>query len=189
MKNPSIIGASIPRLDGAAKVTGRAIYTDDIKIPGMLYGAMLRSPIPHGRIKHIDVSKAKALPGVKDVIIGADTMQIKYGNWRLVPASQDELPLAVDKVRFVGDEVAAVAAVSKDIAERALELIEVEYEELPAIYTVEEATAEGAGLIHDESEGNVSLVRQIEYGDLDMWFDKADLILEDEFKVHAVSHA
>jgi 4-hydroxybenzoyl-CoA reductase alpha subunit len=189
MKNPSIIGASIPRIDGASKVTGRAIYTDDIKIPGMLYGAMLRSPIPHGRIKSIDVSKAKALPGVKDVITGADTPQIKYGNWRLVPSSQDELPLAVDKVRFVGDEVAAVAAISKDIAERAVELIEVEYEELPAIYTVEDATAEGAGLIHDESEGNVSLVRQIEYGDLDEWFDKSDLILEDEFKVHAVSHA
>ncbi len=189
MKNPELIGQSIPRLDGPQKVTGKAIYTDDIKLPGMLHGALLRSPFPHARIKRIDVSKALALPGVKDVIVGADTPQVKYGNWRLVPNSQDELPLAVDKVRFVGDEVAAVAAVSHDIAVKATELIEVEYEELPAVYTVEDATAEGAPLIHDESEGNVSLVRKIDYGDLDGMFAKADYVREDTFRVHAVQHA
>ncbi|WP_044346694.1 xanthine dehydrogenase family protein molybdopterin-binding subunit [Dethiosulfatarculus sandiegensis] len=189
MKNPAIIGASLPRPDVREKVTGRAIYTDDIKLPGMLYGALVRSPYPHARIKSINTEKAKALPGVKDVITGGDTPQIKYGNWRLVPASQDELPLAVDKVRFVGNEVAAVCATHKDIARKAAELIEVEYEELPALFTVEDSTAEGAPLIHDDSEGNVSLVRKIEYGDLEEQFAKAHLVREDTFKVHAVSHA
>ncbi len=189
MDKPEIIGASLPRLDGRAKVTGRALYTDDLKFPGMLYGAILRSPIAHGRIKAIDVEKARRLPGVKDVVTGADTPGIKYGNWRLVPGSQDELPLARDKVRFVGDEVAAVCALDRDTALRALELIEVEYEELPAVFSVEEATAEGAPLIHQESEGNVSLVRKIAYGDLEAMFDKADYVREDTFRVHAVQHA
>jgi len=189
MNNPAIIGQSIPRLDGPAKVTGRAIYTDDMTLPGMLYGRMLRSPVAHARIKRIDVSKAKALPGVKDVIIGADTPGVKYGNWRLVPQSQDELPLAVDKVRFVGDEVAAVCALDPETAEKALSLIEVEYEQLPPILSVEEATAEGAPLIHDDSKGNVSLVRKIDYGDLDEMFAKADYVREDTFRVHPVQHA
>ena len=189
MKNPKLIGQSIPRLDAKQKVTGALHYTDDLKLPGMLYGALLRSPHPHARIKRIDVSKAKALPGVKDVVIGADTPQIKYGNWRLVPQSQDELPLAVDKVRFVGDEVAAVAAIDRETAEKAVGLIEVEYEELPAVFTVEDATAEGAPQIHDESPGNVSLTRKIDYGDLDELFKKAYYVREDNFKVHAVQHA
>ncbi len=189
MKNPKLIGQSIPRLDGPQKVTGQSLYTDDLKLPGMLHGVLLRSPLPHATIKRIDVSAAKALPGVKDVIIGADTPQIKYGNWRLVPGSQDELPLAVDKVRFVGDEVAAVAAVDRDTAERAVELIEVEYEELPAVFTVEDSTAEGAPVIHDESPGNISLVRKIDYGDVEAMFARADYVREDTFRVHSVQHA
>ncbi|MFH1034172.1 MAG: molybdopterin cofactor-binding domain-containing protein [Pseudomonadota bacterium] len=189
MKNPKMIGQSIPRIDAPLKVSGRAIYTDDIKLPGMLHGKLLRSPHPHALIKRIDVSKAKALPGVMDVVVGADTPKVKYGNWRLVPESQDELPLAVDKVRFVGDEVAAVAAVDAETAERALALIEVEYEELPAVYTVEDATAEGAPLVHEASKGNVSLVRKINYGDLEGMFQKADYVREDTFRVHAVQHA
>ncbi|MCF8124445.1 MAG: molybdopterin-dependent oxidoreductase, partial [Desulfarculaceae bacterium] len=189
MKNPAIIGKSIPRMDAPAKVTGQALYADDLKMPAMLYGKILRSPLAHARIKRIDVSQAKALPGVKDVITGADIPQVKYGNWRLVPQSQDELALAVDKVRFVGDEVAAVCAIDADTAQRAVDLIEVEYEELPVILSVEDATAEGAGLIHDESKGNVSLVRKIDYGDLDGMFAKADYVREDTFKVHPVQHA
>jgi 4-hydroxybenzoyl-CoA reductase subunit alpha len=189
MKNPAIIGASIPRLDARQKVTGQAIFTDDLTLPGMLYGAILRSPVPHARIKRIDVTKAKALAGVKDVITGADTPQVKFGNWRLVPQSQDELPLAVSKVRFIGDEVAAVAALDRETAEKACSLIEVEYEELPGYYSVEEATAEGAELVHAESVGNISLARKIAYGDLEAGFAKADYVREDTFKVHAVSHA
>jgi 4-hydroxybenzoyl-CoA reductase subunit alpha len=189
MSQPKIIGRSAPRLDARHKVTGRAVYADDLRFPGMLHGFLLRSPIPHGRIRGIDARAARELAGVKDVVTGADTPQINYGNWRLVPASQDELPLAVDKVRFVGDEVAAVAAVDRDTAEKACGLIEVDYQELPAVFGVEEATAEGAPLIHDEAEGNVSLTRNIEYGDLEACFDRADLVLDDTFRVHAVQHA
>ncbi|MFZ5587363.1 MAG: xanthine dehydrogenase family protein molybdopterin-binding subunit [Thermodesulfobacteriota bacterium] len=189
MNNPALIGQNLPRLDAREKVTGRAIYTDDLKLPGMLHGALVRSPLPHARIKRIDASRAKALAGVKDVIIGADTPQVKFGNWRLVPQSQDELPLAVDKVRFVGDEVAAVCAIDKETAERAAELVEVEYEELPGLYGVEDAMAEGAPLIHAESPGNVSLTRKIKYGDLEAGFAKARYVREDVFRVHAVSHA
>ncbi len=189
-KLPKIIGASIPRPDAYEKVTGRALYADDIKLPKMLYGKILRSPLPHARIKRIDTSKARALPGVKDVITGLDTPQVRYGNWRLVPESQDELPLAVDKVRFVGDEVAAVAAIDPETAERALELIEVEYEELPAVFSVEEALAEGAPLIHEDCKGgNVSLVRKIDYGGVDEAFKSADYVREDVFRVHPVVHA
>lgn len=189
MKNPKIIGQSIPRLDGVSKVTGSALYTDDLKFPGMLHGALTRSPIAHGTIKRIDTSRAKGLAGVKDVIIGEDTPKIKFGNWRLVPESQDELPLAVDKVRFVGDEVAAVCALDRETALKAAAMVDVEYEELPNIFSVEDATAEGASLIHEESKGNVSLVRKIDYGDPEEMFAKAYYVREDNFKVHAVSPA
>lgn len=189
MSKPEIIGARIPRLDGQEKVTGRAIYTDDMRLPGMLHGALLRSPVAHARIKAIDVSKAKALPGVKDVIVGSDTPQIKYGNWRLVPESQDELVLAVDKVRFVGDEVAAVCALDRDTALNALDLIEVEYEKLPAVFSIDEAIADGAAVVHDPYPNNVSLNREIVHGDLEAEFARADYVREDTFTTHAVSHA
>ena len=186
------VGAGLPRVDGAAKVTGRAVYTADIKKPNMLHGRLLRSPVPHARIVNIDTSRARALPGVKAVITGDDTLKITYGNWRLFPATQDELPLKWGKVRCVGDEVAAVAAIDPDIAEEALHLIRVEYEELPAVYDVDAALAEGAPLIHDEIEGlrsNVSLDRKIDVGDVDAAFARCDYVREDTFRVHAVSHA
>ncbi len=185
----SLIGKDIPRNDARAKATGTAIYTDDIKLPGMLYGKILRSPIPHARILNIDVSKALALPGVKCVVTGQDTPKIKYGNWRLFPATQDEYPLAVDKVRFVGDEVAAVAAVDPDTAQEAIDLIQVEYEELPAVFDIESAMKKGAPILHDECPNNVSVTRKIEYGDIRKAFAKADYVRQDTFRVHAVSHA
>ena len=148
MSDYQIIGHDIPRTDGREKATGTAVYTDDIKLPGMLHGKLLRSPVAHARILNIDVSKAAALPGVKCVITGEDTPKIKYGNWRLFPVTQDEYPLAVDKVRFIGDEVAAVAAVDKDIAAEALELIQVEYEELPAVFEIKDSLAKGAPILH-----------------------------------------
>ena len=191
MNQPKMIGASLPRLDGRLKVTGRAIYTDDMKLPGMIYGAILRSPYAHARIKSIDLGQARKLAGVVDVVCGADTPQVRYGNWRLVPQSQDELPLAVDKVRFIGDEVAAVAAMTPEIAAKALGLIKVEYEELPGIFDVEEAVAQGAPQIHEDSPTgtNVSLTRQIEYGDLKEGFARASYVREDVFRVQPVSHA
>ena len=187
--NYSVVGKNIPRQDGKAKVMGAAQFADDIKLPGMLYGKILRSPVAHARIKRIDTSKAKKLPGVKAVITGEDTPKINFGNWRLVPESMDEYPLAIDKVRFIGDEIAAVAAIDKDIAEEAISLIEVEYEELPAVYTVDEARMENAPQLHDNVKLNTSLSRTIHYGDVEKAFAEADLLLEDTFTVHAVSHA
>lgn len=185
----NIVGQDVPRTDAESKARGSAIYTDDMKLPGMLYGKILRSPLAHARIKHIDTSKALALPGVKIVITGEDTPKIKYGNWRLFPETQDEYPLAVDKVRFIGDEVAAVAATDKDTAEEALELIEVEYEEIPGVFDVDSATLEGAPIIHDYCPSNISVNRKIKYGDVEKGFAESDYVREDTFTVHSVSHA
>lgn len=189
--NLNSIGRSAPRVDAPLKATGQARYAGDLKLPGMLFGRLLRSPVPHARILNIDVSRAKALNGVKAVITGKDTPGIKYGNWRLVPQSQDELPLAIDKVRFIGDEVAAVAAVDPATAEEALSLIKVDYEELPAVYNVDDSLASDAPLIHEENglPGNISLDRKIDVGDLEKAFAEAEYIREDVFQVHAVSHA
>ena len=189
MNQFTIVGKSVPRTDARAKATGAAIYTDDIKLPGMLHGALLRSPVPHARISHIDVKKARALPGVKCVITGEDTPKIKYGNWRLFPATQDEFPLAVDRVRFIGDEVAAVAAVDRDTAREALELIRVEYEELPAVFDIARAIRKGAPILHESVPDNISVNRKITYGNIREGFARSDYIRKDTFTVHAVSHA
>lgn len=179
----------MPRIDAEAKARGTALYADDLKLPGMLYGRIVRSPVAHARIVHIDTSRAALLPGVKCIVTGEDTPKIKYGNWRLFPETQDELPLAVDKVRFIGDEVAAVAAVDKDTAEEALQLIHVEYEELPAVFDVDAAMQSGAPVIHDYCPSNVSVNRKIKYGDVEKGFAESDYIREDTFTVHSVSHA
>lgn len=185
----SVVGTDVPRTDAEAKTRGTAIYTDDMKLPGMLHGRILRSPYAHARITHIDVTRALALPGVKCALTAEDTPKIKYGNWRLFPETQDEYPLAVDKVRFIGDEVAAVAAIDKDTAEEALELIEVEYEELPPVFDVDSSTAPGAPVLHDYCPTNVSVNRSIKYGDVEKGFAESDYIREDTFTVQAVSHA
>jgi 4-hydroxybenzoyl-CoA reductase subunit alpha len=191
MSEHRYIGRDLPRLDAPAKVTGRAVYTGDMQLPGMLHGKLLRSAVPHARILHIDTSRALALRGVKAVITGKDTPGIPYGNWRLVPQTQDEHPLAMDRVRFIGDEVAAVAAIDLDTAEEAIHLIQVDYEELPAHFDVDAALAPGAALIHDDGRltSNVSLERKIDYGDLEAAFEAADYVREDRFTVQAVSHA
>jgi 4-hydroxybenzoyl-CoA reductase alpha subunit len=185
----TLIGKRLPRPDARSKVTGATEFTDDLQLPGMLHGAMLRSPVAHARIVSIDTTRAKALPGVKCIITGADVPAVRYGNWRLIPDLQDETVLATDKVRFIGDEVAAVAAIDLDTALEALELIEVEYEELPAIFDVEAAMAEGAPVVHVEHEDNISLYRKIDYGDVEQAFAEADYVREDTFTTHAVSHA
>ena len=189
MDKYTVIGKDIPRVDGREKATGAAIYTDDIKLPGMLHGKLLRSPVPHARIRNIDVSKARRLPGVKCVITGEDTPKIKYGNWRLFPATQDEYPLAVDKVRFIGDEVAAVAAVDSDTATEALALIDVEYEELPPVFDVLASIKKNAPVIHEATPNNISVDRQITYGDIKKGFAASDYVREDIFTVHPVSPA
>ena len=189
MKEFSIVGKDVPRTDAEAKARGSALYTDDMKLPGMLHGKILRSPIAHGIIKSIDTSKALKLPGVKCVITADDTPKIKYGNWRLFPDTQDEYALAVGKVRFIGDEVAAVAAIDRDTAEEALELIDVEYEELPGVFDVASSISEGAPIIHDYCPSNISVNRKIKYGDIEKGFAESDYIREDTFTFPAISHA
>jgi 4-hydroxybenzoyl-CoA reductase alpha subunit len=187
MKPYATIGKDIPRTDSREKATGAAMYTDDMKLPGMLYGRLLRSPLPHARIVSIDTRRAARLPGVKCVITGEDTPKVKYGNWRLFPSTQDEYPLAVEKVRFIGDEVAAVAAVDKETAEEALALIDVVYEELPAVYSVDDSLAPDAPVIHGETPSNISVDRKISYGDVERGFAESDYVREDTFTVQAVS--
>ncbi|MGA8832711.1 MAG: xanthine dehydrogenase family protein molybdopterin-binding subunit [Desulfomonilaceae bacterium] len=189
MKQFNIVGTDVPRTDAEAKARGTAIYTDDMKLPGMLYGKILRSPLPHALIRNIDISRAASLPGVKCVITGEDTPKIKYGNWRLFPETQDEYPLAVEKVRFIGDEVAAVAAIDSDKAEEAIELIKVEYEELPGVFDVDSSILPGAPILHDYCPSNISVNRKIKYGDIEKGFAEADYAREDTFTMQSVSHA
>ena len=128
MGDYSLIGKRMPRVDGRVKVTGEAKYAADYDMPGMLWCKIVRSPYPHARILNIDTSKARRLPGVKAVCTGKD-----FGGWRWgwMPKTRDEPPLAVDKVRYLAEAVAAVAAIDEDTAEEAADLVEVEYEELP----------------------------------------------------------
>jgi CO/xanthine dehydrogenase Mo-binding subunit len=140
-----VIGHPVERVDGVEMVTGRSVYGVDVKLPGMLCGKILRSPIAHGKLLRVDVEKAKKLPGVRTVITGQDVPQRKFGL-----SVRDENILAIGEVRYIGDAVAAVAAVDEDTAEAALSLIDVEYEELPAVFDVEEAMRDGAPLVHEE---------------------------------------
>jgi len=133
-----VLNTRAPRVDAVVKATGRAQYAADLNHPGQLYGAILQSPYAHARILNIDTSKALRLPGVKAVITAADVGLIKYG---VSPARYDETLFAHEKVRYVGDEIAAVAAIDAATAREALKLIKVDYEELPAVLTIEEALA------------------------------------------------
>src|SRR6266481_779181 len=180
------IGAPLPKVDAYAKVTGRALFADDIMLPRMLYGRLLRSPYPHARILSIDTSRALALPGVLAVITGADLPQ-KFG---ILPSSQDEYALAIDKVRYVGDPVAAVAALDPDILDEAIKLIEVEYEVLPAIMSIEEALAHPEVKINDEARtGNIHKAVSYEFGEIEAGFATADYIREDWFYYEGNNHA
>ena len=163
-KDLRVLSTRPPRLDAFDKATGRAIYTDDMKLTGMLYGAILHSPLAHARIISIDTSAAVALPGVKAVLTAADVPDVAFG---VSPARHDERVLARDMVRYVGDEIACVAAVDVATAQRALELIEVRYEELPAVLDAAAAFAPGAPQLHDIYPGNVSAEVHQEFGDVD----------------------
>jgi len=183
MSEYSIIGKPTTNVDGVAKVTGEAVYTFDMTLPNMLYGKLLRSPHPHARIVSIDTSEAEKLPGVKAVITGKDTPGGKYGLWRRFRELADQEILATTKVRFIGDPVAAVAAISEDIAEKAVDLINVEYELLPAVFEPLEAIKDDAPLVHDDFENNINATRHIEWGNVDEAFKKADYVREDRFNL------
>ena len=176
--NGGCVGVSIPRVDAADKVTGRATYTADIYLPNMVHGKLLGSPIAHGYIKKIDVSKAKALPGVLAVLTGADVTDTKHG---VSPARYDEDVLAKDKVRHVGDPIAAVAAIDEKTAEQAIALIDVEFEEIPVLLDPMDAIADGAPLIHEKYKNNINTIVDQNFGDVDAAFEKADYVREEVF--------
>ncbi len=172
------VGVSLPRVDAADKATGRAIYTNDIALPNMVFGKILGSPIAHGIVKSIDTSKAEAMPGVLAVITGKDVPDTLYG---VSPARYDEYVLARDKVRHVGDEVAAVAAIDERTAEAALELIDVEYEELPTVFDPYEAASEGAPILHERYDRNINTHVEQNFGDVEGGFAESHLVREETF--------
>ncbi len=181
VRDQRVVTHGVTRYDAPDKVSGRATYTADLRLPGMIHGKILTSPIAHGIIRRIDVSRARALPGVLDVITGADVPDVRYG---VSPARFDEHVLATERVRYVGDEVAAVAAVDEETAERALELIEVEYEELPAAFDPKAALAPDATPIHPEDPryaGNVNTRVDWHFGDVEAGFAEADHVREQRF--------
>jgi len=178
MTKYSVINQRAPRLDAPDKATGRARYVDDLKLPGMLYGAILHSPLPHAKILNIDTSKAERLVGVKAIVTAKEAPRVKYG---VSPARYDETLFCVDKVRYIGDEVAAVAAVDLETAQEALSLIKVDYEELPGVFTIEEAIAEGAPILHEEFPRNICAEVHQEFGDVEAAFKECDYIRTDKF--------
>ena len=183
------LGQPIPRVDGALKVTGTASYTADVKLPGMLWGKALRSPYANARIVRIVTTAAKQLPGVYAVITGADTASHLYGR-----AMRDIPPLAHERVRYAGERVAAVAAEDEDIAQQALALIEVEYEELPAVFETEAAMASDAPVLHPEFNSypgirnrldpasNVYIHSTFDKGDVDKAFAEAAHVFEHTYR-------
>ncbi|MCK9423405.1 MAG: molybdopterin-dependent oxidoreductase [Bacteroidales bacterium] len=175
----SVVGKRLPKIDAADKATGRALYTDDITLPNMIYGKLLLSSVPHARILSIDTSRAKVLPGVKVVLTGADVPDVRWGT---SPPRYDETILAKDKVRFVGDVVAAVAAIDEETCYRALDLIKVEYEELQAVFDPMEAMKDDAPrLFDDKYENNINTHVDHHFGDIEKGFAEADYIREERF--------
>jgi len=184
-----VINTHVHNVDGVAKVTGRATYTFDVKLPNMLYGKILRSPHPHAKILKIDYSRAMELPGVMGVVTGKeDTLGIKQGIWRRYKDLCDEQILPVEKVRYIGEPVAAVAAITEEIAEKALDYIDVDYEVLPAVYEPLDAIKKEAPEIHEGFERNINITRHIEWGDVEAAFEEADYIREDWFKCGGQAH-
>jgi CO/xanthine dehydrogenase Mo-binding subunit len=199
----TMVGKNAHRVDGIEKVTGKAVYTGDIDLPGMAYAKILRSPVAHAKVVRIDASKAASLRGVVTALTRDD---IKELNYRYGATYKDQCIVAVDKVRYVGDPVAAVLANDPAIAEEALELIEVEYEELPKVTGIDEAIAEGAPLVHEgdvaraELRGstygaperfkgtNICYYFGYQRGNVEEAFKQADFVFEDTFRFQKVQH-
>ncbi len=189
---PRVVGQRLPRLDAPGKVTGTAVYAADFALPGMLHGKVLRSREAHARLLGVDAARARTLPGVRAVITAADVPDVRYGG-----ALKDETVFARDKVRYVGQPVAAVAAATREAAEAALAAIDVAYEPLPAVFDVEAALAPGAPLIHEawptytaipilHREGNVCNRARIVAGDVERGFVEADRVFEHRFRTGMV---
>ena len=180
-----VLGRRMPLIDGVDKVTGRGIYSADVHAPDALVGRILRSPHAHARILAVDTSAAEALAGVRAVVTGAHS-EVPFG---VLPIARDEFALAREKVRYKGEEVAAVAAVDAWTAERALELIQVDYEPLPAYTDPLEAMAEDAEQLHAHRPGNIEREVDHEFGDVEAAFAASDVILEERFFAPEVTHA
>ena len=175
------VGHSVPRVDGVDKVTGKAKFVGDIVVPGMLYGKILRSPYPHARIRAIDPTEAEALPGVVAVLTAADIDDLN-------PIYNGRPIIAMHKVRYVGEPVAAVAALDLARAEEALGLIQVDYEELPTVVGIDAAVKKDAPLIHEEKGSNIGTHEQVRRGDADEGFTQSDEVVEDTFTFPMVYH-
>jgi CO/xanthine dehydrogenase Mo-binding subunit len=172
----SVVGQRVQRVEGFDKVTGDADFIADIYLPGMLVGKVLRSPYPHARIRSIDISKAEKLPGVRAVVTAEDTIKRPWGAF-----FADQYVLSVGKTRYVGEEVAAVAAIDPDIAEEAIDLIEVDWEPLPGVFDAEDAMRDGAPLVHDDKAKNIAMHLDLERGNIAQAFADSDVIVEDTF--------
>lgn len=189
MRDYAVVGKPLPRVDAVAKVTGAARYVADMRLPRMLHGKILRSPIPHARILHIDTRRAERVVGVKAVITGEETPKRKYGIFPWLPQAVDHYPLAIDKVRFIGDEVAAVAAMDEETAAEALDLIRVEYEELPSVFDPLRAMAPDAPEIHAGVKDNRAFFTGLDFGSVEAGFAECDYVREDEFSTPYISQA
>jgi 4-hydroxybenzoyl-CoA reductase alpha subunit len=185
MEELSVIGRRVPRVDSREKVTGEAKYAADYSLPDMLWCKLLRSPLPHARILNIDTGRAMKLPGVKAIITGKD---FNGWTWGWMPATRDEPPMAVDKVRYLAEAVAAVAAIDEDAAEEACGLIKVDYEELPGVFDPEEAMQDGAPVIHDYVKNNISVQYHWNFGDVEKAFTQSHLVREDKFRTARSTH-
>jgi 4-hydroxybenzoyl-CoA reductase alpha subunit len=182
----SVIGRRNRKLEGLAKATGQAIYADDIRLPRMLHAKLLRSPHPHARIRSLDAREALAIPGVHAVITGKD-LPVRFG---IIPWTEDEQALCEEKVRYVGDAVAAVAADSELLAEEALRRIRVEYEPLPPLMDIETALAHPEWQIHEGTRaGNVSKHVRLEFGDVEQGLAGSDAVVEGEYWYEGSTHA
>src|SRR5689334_21547838 len=183
-----VVGTDVPRIEGREKVTGATRYTVDIQLPGMLWARVLRSQVPHATLRGIDTAAARALPGVRAVLTGAD-----IGGRRMGAAIRDMPILAAERVCYLGDPVAAVAADSPEIAEHALDLIAVEYDELPGVFDAVEAMSESAPEVHPERSSyigapelpairNLEGYNLIEKGNMEEGFARADRVFEQTFR-------
>jgi 4-hydroxybenzoyl-CoA reductase subunit alpha len=179
MQSFSAINKYTPRIDAPGKVTGRAAFVDDLSLPGTLFGHLVQSPYPHARILNIDTSKAEKLPGVKAVVTAREAGMVKFG---VSPARYDETVFCLDKALHVGDEIAAVAAVDEDIAQEAASLIKVDYEELPAVLTVEQAVQKGAPQLHADFPGNICAEVHQNFGDVEKGLAESDYVRTDSMK-------
>ena len=183
----SVVGKPTPLIDARAKVTGQGVYTDDIKLPGMLTGKILRSPLPYARIARIDTSRASAMPGVRAVVTGRET-EVRFG---VLPVSRDETAMAVDRVRYIGDCVAGVAADDEETALDALRRIDVTYEPLTPILTIDEALKPTEDPIHDKTLAGTNIQKAVDqnFGDVEKAFDQSAFVERHQFQFAPVTHA